>query len=110
MTEEVLAKNGVVLLPLTVHVLSCIFRFYHPILRKSFCIDFVDRSENLLCEVTNMVTDDTLWRCLGISGNQEDEYCNIANASIDQCESLCTDKDKAIFKIIQVKYSDKRFI
>ena len=108
-TEEVLAKNGVVLLPSKVNVLIRILKFYDKI-SESFSIDFVDSSENLLCQVTNSVTDYSLWGSLGISGNQEDLYCNIADTSLGKYESSCTEKNIAIFKMIQQKHGHKGFI
>ena len=57
-----------------------------------------------------MVTDDSLWDTLGKSRKQEDEYCIIANKNPDNFVTDITVQEKATSKMIQQKYSDKRFI
>ena len=108
-TEGILAPTGVVILPLTVKMLHSIIKNYGKI-SKSYRIDFLDPSDNVLCEVTNMVTDDSLWDTLGKSRKQEDEYCIIANKNPDNFVTDITVQEKATSKMIQQKYSDKRFI
>ena len=90
-------------------MLFSIIRNYAEI-SKSYRIDFLDPSENVLCEVTNMVTDDSLWVTLGKSRKQEDEYCIIANKNTDNFVTDITVQEKATSNMIQQKYSDKRFI
>ena len=78
MIEETLIRKdgGMLILPFAYTIYASIVECYDE-LKQYFKIDFVSSDQNVLCTVTNNITDSDVWKQLGNKEQfQENIYCN----------------------------------
>ena len=77
MIQESLIREdgGMLILPFSYIFYASVVECYND-LKQNFKIDFVSSGKNLLCTVTNSITDSDVWNQLGKKQYQENFYCN----------------------------------
>ena len=114
MIQESLIREdgGMLILPFAYIFYASVVECYNE-LKQNFKIDFVSSDHNILCTVTNSITDSDVWKQLGKKQYQENFYCNslsdrVIRENVNSDSALLSDM---IFLLNNIrKFKSVRFI